>query len=69
MEALRNLPLFLSVKKASELSGISRWTLYRLCTEGTLKSKKVGRLRLIQSESLLELLGLTKGSKNERQTR
>jgi len=65
MEVTKDLPLFLSVKRASEISGITRWTLYRLCADGTLRSRKIGHLRLIETKSLLALLGLTKEQTNK----
>jgi excisionase family DNA binding protein len=49
-------PIWVTPKEASRLSAIGLTRLYELLKDGTLKSVKVGRKRLISFESL-ELLG------------
>jgi excisionase family DNA binding protein len=48
--------LSVTLKQASEATGLSVRKLYQLIGEGKLKSKTVGRRRLIIWQSLEELL-------------
>jgi len=45
-----------SVKDAVRLTGLPRTTIYSLVRDGTLKSLKVGRRRLITTESIREFV-------------
>jgi excisionase family DNA binding protein len=40
-------PLAVSVEEAERISGIGRTKLYELLTSGAIKSRKVGRRRLV----------------------
>jgi hypothetical protein len=51
-------PLTITVRRAQELSGLSRVTLNRAIWAGKLKSSTVGTRRLIEYRSFVELLGL-----------
>jgi hypothetical protein len=51
-------PLTLTIKRAQELSGLSRATLNRAIWSGKLKSSCVGSRRLITYGSFVKLLGL-----------
>lgn len=50
--------LTLSVSEASAATGLSVATLHRHITAGTLKSRLVGRRRLIDAASLREFVGI-----------
>ena len=45
-------PLTVRVKKAAELTGLSKWTIYKLCEEQKIESRYDGTARLIVFESL-----------------
>ena len=47
-------PLTISVAEFEEMSGLSHTTVYKLIKEGTLKSRKVGKTRLIDYQSAKE---------------
>jgi excisionase family DNA binding protein len=49
-------PITVSVKTATELTGLSRSTIWKLLTAGTVESVSIGRKRLIKFESLEALL-------------
>ena len=57
-EKVGGAPLTLSIRRAQELSGLSRPTLNRLMWSGKLRSSKVGSRRLIEYRSFVEALGL-----------
>jgi excisionase family DNA binding protein len=48
-------PIWVSPKEASRLTAIGLTRLYELLADGTLKSVKVGRKRLISFDSLQSL--------------
>ena len=48
-------PLTISVSEFEQMSGLSHTTVYKLIKEGTLKSKKVGKKRLIDFQSAQEV--------------
>jgi excisionase family DNA binding protein len=48
-------PIWVSPREASLLTGIGLTRLYELFKDGTLKSHKVGRKRLVSFESLESL--------------
>ena len=52
-------PLTITIRRAQELSGLSRITLNRMMWAGSLRSSKVGSRRLIQYASFVEALGLS----------
>jgi excisionase family DNA binding protein len=54
-------PLWVSPREAIFLTGIKRTRLYELLKDGTLKSIKIGRKRLISYASL-EALGASQGA-------
>jgi hypothetical protein len=51
-------PLTISIRRAQELSGLSRATINRLMWSGKLRSTTVGSRRLIEYGSFKEALGL-----------
>lgn len=51
-------PLTITVRRAQELSGLSRVTINRAIWAGKLKSSTVGTRRLIEYRSFVELLGI-----------
>jgi excisionase family DNA binding protein len=48
-------PLWVSVTNACMLSGLSRAKLYRMISDGTIKSVNVGKKRLISYKSIEDL--------------
>ena len=48
-------PLTISVSEFEQMSGLSHTTVYKLIKEGTLKSRKVGKTRLIDYQSAKEV--------------
>ena len=48
-------PLFFSVDEAAATLGLGRTSTYALINDGTLKSRKVGRRRLVWAESVRDL--------------
>jgi excisionase family DNA binding protein len=56
----RTKPLWVSPREASILIAVGRTRLYELLADGTLKSTKIGRKRLISYASL-ESLGEPRG--------
>ncbi|HIP78026.1 MAG TPA: DNA-binding protein [Kiloniellaceae bacterium] len=52
MTKLEHKPLALSVREAAALAGVGRTILYEAVGSGALPSLKVGRRRLIRTESL-----------------
>lgn len=48
-------PLYVSMKKATEISDLSRSSLYRLANAKIIKTKKVRGRRLVEVESLRAL--------------
>jgi excisionase family DNA binding protein len=50
------VPLLLTVEKAVAFSGISRRTLYRLMADGRIVSRKLGKSRLIESDSIVRMV-------------
>jgi excisionase family DNA binding protein len=53
-------PIWVSPRRASSLTGIGLTRLYELLNDGTLKSTKLGRKRLVSYASL-ESLGESRG--------
>jgi hypothetical protein len=53
-------PLTITIKRAQELSGLSRATINRLMWAGKLRSSTVGSRRLIEYASFVEVLGLNR---------
>lgn len=53
---VKTLPMLLSVKKAIEVSGLSRSEIYRRLSDGTLKRRKVGRSTMIPTASLVAMV-------------
>lgn len=47
-----------SVNEASDLTGLHRITIHRAISKGFIKSKLVGRRRLIDARSLREYVGV-----------
>jgi hypothetical protein len=52
-------PLTLTIRRAQELSGLSRATINRLMWSGKLRSSTVGSRRLIEYASFVQALGLS----------
>jgi excisionase family DNA binding protein len=48
-------PLTISVAEFEQMSGLSHTTVYKLIKEGTLKTKRVGKKRLIDFQSAQEV--------------
>lgn len=44
--------IFVSVKEAASMLGLSAWEVYQLCGSGTLESGKHGKRRLVLLESV-----------------
>lgn len=44
--------IFVSVKEAAGMLGLSAWEVYQLCGSGTLESGKHGKRRLVLLESV-----------------
>jgi hypothetical protein len=51
-------PLTLTIRRAQELSGLSRATINRLMWSGKLRSSTVGSRRLIEYASFVKALGI-----------
>ena len=51
-------PLTITIRRAQELSGLSRATINRMMWSGKLRSSTVGSRRLIEYGSFVEALGL-----------
>jgi excisionase family DNA binding protein len=51
-------PLTITVRSATQLSGLSRITINRMMWAGKLRSSKVGGRRLIEYASFVKALGL-----------
>jgi excisionase family DNA binding protein len=51
-------PLTITIKRAQELSGLSRITINRMIWSGKLRSTTVGSRRLIEYRSFVAALGL-----------
>ena len=49
-------PISLTIKQATEASGLSRSALYLAMRDGNLPSKKAGRRRLILASALSEFI-------------
>lgn len=45
-------PISVSVKKAAEMTGLSKWTIYKRCDEGAIESVYDGSRRLVVTASL-----------------
>lgn len=54
--AYLGLPVLLSIREASYISGLSRSKLYRLMAAGVLDNRKIGKRRLIVRASLEALM-------------
>jgi excisionase family DNA binding protein len=61
------VPISMTMKQASEESGLGVRTLYELIQEGKLKSTTVGRRRLVNAQSLTELV--TRGARRAKKAR
>ena len=48
--------LVLSIAEAERIAGVSHTTLFKWLNSGRVRSKKIGRRRLIERASLIELL-------------
>jgi predicted DNA-binding transcriptional regulator AlpA len=48
-------PLTISVAEFEQMSGLSHTTVYKLIREGILKSKKIGKKRLVDYQSAKEV--------------
>lgn len=49
-------PVTISIEKAAESIGVSRGTIYNLIARGQLETAKVGRRRLIKTDSVRALV-------------
>lgn len=47
-------PIFVSVKEAAQILGLTNWSVYKLLDEQQIKSQYHGRKRLVNVESLRE---------------
>lgn len=47
-------PYFVSVKEAARRLSVTPWQVYRLCDSNELKSRYLGKRRLVDAESLRE---------------
>lgn len=47
-------PIFVSVKEAARMLGISTWVCYQLLDRGDIESRYQGRRRLVNYRSLVE---------------
>ena len=54
----KTTPLTITIRRAQELSGLSRITINRMIWSGKLRSSTVGSRRLIEYRSFVEALGL-----------
>jgi excisionase family DNA binding protein len=52
----RNRPIAVTVRDAREVSGLGNTAIYALIKDGTLRTVKVGRRRLVLYDSIEELL-------------
>jgi excisionase family DNA binding protein len=52
------VPLTITIRRAQELSGLSRITINRMIWSGKLRSSTVGSRRLIEYASFVAALGL-----------
>lgn len=50
------MPITVSVKEAQSITGLGKTKLYELIENGTIRSKTVGRRRLVHVDSLRELV-------------
>lgn len=48
--------LSMTIKQAMEETGLGRRTIYELIGQGDLKSVKIGRRRLVNAKSLVEVI-------------
>jgi hypothetical protein len=55
-------PLTITIRRAQELSGLSRATINRMMWSGKLRSSTVGSRRLIEYASFVKALGLGQSS-------
>lgn len=55
-EVLRQRPRMMRTREASDLTGIGTRTLYRLCCSGQLRHMRAGRLLMIDSTDLADLI-------------
>jgi hypothetical protein len=55
-------PLTITIRRAQELSGLSRATVNRMMWSGKLRSTTVGSRRLIEYVSFVEALGLSQSN-------
>jgi excisionase family DNA binding protein len=51
-------PLAYRIPEACRIVGLSRTSIYKMITAGTLRSRKVAGVRLILRDDLLNVLGL-----------
>ena len=49
-------PKLISISHSCELLSLGRTTIYRLISEGTLKTVKIGSRRLVKMESIKSLI-------------
>ena len=54
-EQAERLPLLVGILQASELLGLSRSTLYKLISAGTIRTTKIGKRTLIETAALRAL--------------
>lgn len=47
-------PIFVSVKEAAQVLGLTPWSVYQLCDQQKIESRYHGRRRLVLVESLRE---------------
>lgn len=47
-------PIFISVKEAAQVLGITPWSVYKLCDEQVIESRYHGKRRLVLVTSLRE---------------
>jgi excisionase family DNA binding protein len=52
-------PLMVTIDRASQLAAVGRNTIYKCIANGSLKSVRVGRRRLINLASLERMLGIS----------
>jgi hypothetical protein len=55
-------PLTITIRRAQQLSGLSRATINRMMWSGKLRSSTVGSRRLIEYASFVKALGLSQSS-------
>jgi excisionase family DNA binding protein len=51
-----NMKITATVREACEMTGLGKTTLYEKIADGSLRSRAVGRRRLIEVESLRQLV-------------